>query len=79
MIDELAKELGLGINEEHDNAVLYSVMLRFLKKKAKEYNMEMDSLFLQVTEEDGTIDLYEHSHDCENPPIFIDETKPNEA
>lgn len=67
------------IMTEDADAVLYNVMLRFLERKSKEHNMKMDSLFVQVTEEDGTIDLYEHSHDCENPPIFIDETKPNEA
>ena len=77
-MDRVNEIIGHLTDEEYD-AVLYGVMLRFLERKSKEHNIKMDSLFAQVTEEDGTIDLYEHSHDCEHPPIFIDETKSNEA
>lgn len=57
MIDEVAKDLGLGISEEHDNAVLYSVMRIFLKRKAKKLCVDVDCLTIGFDEDAKTIDL----------------------
>jgi len=53
------KENSQEVNIETNNdAVLYSVMLSFLKRKAKEYGKEVIELSLTIDEEGVSIDLY---------------------
>ena len=69
MIDEVAKELGLGINEEHDNAVLYSVMRIFLKRKAKKLNIDVNTLLLTFDEDVKCIEILRDYECTENQCI----------
>lgn len=50
------------ITDEDADAVLYSVMLSFLKRKAKEYGRGFIDLSLTIDEESESIDLYYEEH-----------------
>ena len=53
------KENNQEVNIETNNdAVLYSVMLSFLERKAKETNRDTHNLTIGVDEESKTIDVY---------------------
>jgi hypothetical protein len=44
--------------ETNNDAVLYSVMLSFLKRKAKKHNIYIEHLTLSVDEENKTIEVF---------------------
>ena len=57
-MDRVNEIIGHLTDEEYD-AVLYGVMLRFLKKRAKNYDVNPFDLLLNVDEESKTIDVYD--------------------
>ena len=62
--------------ETNNDAVLYSVMLSFLKKRARKEGLPLEDLYLQIDEENETIDVY--YVDCdERQPMFIEQTRIN--
>ncbi len=61
--------------EKCDNEILYNVVIKFLQEKSKQHDMDMDSLFIQVDEEEGTVDLYSMDHYCEYPPSYIESSE----
>ena len=71
------KENNQEVNVETNNdAVLYSVMLSFLKKRAKKEGLPLEELYIQIDEENETIDLY-HVDCDERQPMFIEQTRIN--
>ena len=58
-------------SEKCDNEILYNAVIKFLRGKSKEHGIEMDSLFIQVDEKEGTVDLYSGDHYGEHPPEYI--------
>jgi len=56
-MDRLHEIIGHLREEEYD-AVLYGVMLRFLKRKAKEIGVNDCELLLNIDEENKTIDIH---------------------
>jgi len=71
------KENNQEVNvEANTDAVLYSVILSFLKKRAKKEGLPLEDLYIQIDEENETIDLY--YVDCdERQPMFIEQTRIN--
>ena len=73
------KENSQEVNIETNNdAVLYSVMLVFLERKAKEKKLPFDDLYLQIDSKSKTIDLY-FVDSKDSQPLFLDETNINEV
>ena len=64
--------------ETNNDAVLYSVMLGFLERKAKEKKLPFDDLYLQIDNKSKTIDLY-FVDSKDSQPLFLGETNINEA
>ena len=56
-MDRVNEIIGHLRDEEYD-AVLYGVMLRFLEKKAKEYECSVYSLYLQPETDEKEIGVY---------------------
>jgi len=53
------KENNQEVNIETNNdAVLYSVMLRFLKKRCKTNNCRLDNLYIRIDERMECIDVF---------------------
>ena len=57
------------IIETNNDAVLYSIMLSFLKRKAKEYKLDIDDLYIAVDESGNSIDVFEIESDYQYPQI----------
>ena len=71
------KKNNQDVNVETNNdSVLYSVMLSFLKKRAKKEELPLENLYIQIDEEDETIDLYYVGCD-DRQPVFIEQTRIN--
>ena len=76
-MDRVNEIVGHLTDEEYD-AVLYSVMLGFLERKAKEKKLPFDDLYLQIDNKSKTIDLY-FVDSKDSQPLFLDETNINEV
>ena len=77
-MDRVNEIIGHLTDEEYD-AVLYGVMLRFLKRKADDLNIDTDyeEILLNIDVTVKTIDVYKQDNNYDNPPLLIEEVKVN--
>ena len=68
---ENTENVTIGTNND---AVLYIVMLSFLKRKAKEQNIDVNTLMISFSEEENTIDIYRDYECAESQCIECIET-----
>ena len=72
------KENNQEVNIETNNdAVLYSVMLSFLRRKVKELGIDADEeiLLLTIDVQNETIDIYKQEQQHNEAPMLIEEVK----
>lgn len=72
------KENSQEVNIETNNdAVLYSVMLSFLRRKVKELGIDADEeiLLLTIDVQNETIDIYKQEQQHNEAPMLIEEVK----
>lgn len=69
-----AKDILEQIMLEDADAVLYSVMRSFLKRRAKEQNIDVNTLMISFSEEENTIDIYRDYECAESQCIECIET-----
>ena len=78
-MDRVNEIIGHLRDEEYD-AVLYGVMLRFLKDKAKEHNLYFEHLTLSVDEDRQSIEVYSDRNSRGDIGCYlVDEVITNEA
>ena len=63
--------------ETNNDAVLYSVMLSFLRRKVKELDIDADEeiLLLTIDVQNETIDIYKQEQQHNEAPMLIEEVK----
>ena len=69
-----AKDILEQIMLEDADAVLYSVMRSFLKRRAKEQSVDVNTLMISFSEEENTIDIYRDYECAESQCIECIET-----
>jgi len=77
-MDRVNEIIGHLTDEEYD-AVLYGVMLRFLRNKATKLNIDTDYelILLGIDVQSKTIDVYKQDNNYDAPPLLIEEVKVN--